>query len=96
MHIDPLEQPEGTSDVPDEDEDEGRKRRRRKKTEEDREVGDDYNLVQPKMKDRSNWIKEYDKSYPDKELMAGAKTIAIKNQILIWQKEAPMDKIIGK
>ncbi len=72
------------------------KRRKRNKTEEDREVGDDYNLVQPRMKDSSKWIKQYDAGYPNKELGASAKTIAVKNQILLWQKEAPEDKIISR
>jgi len=80
-----------------EDEGIGRKfKRKRKKTEEDREVGDDESLVQPKMRDSSKWVKQYDKSYPHKALCASAKTIAVKNQILIWQAEAPDDKIIGK
>ena len=74
----------------------GPKRRKRNKTEADREVGDDHNLVQPKMKDSSKWIKQYDAGYPHKELGASAKTIAVKNQILLWQKEAPEDKIIGR
>jgi hypothetical protein len=59
-------------------------------------VGDDENWAQPKLRDRSNWIEDYDTNYPNKELMASAKTIAVKNQIIIWQREAPDDKIIGR
>ncbi len=90
-----LDEPDGV--LEDESDNESRpKRRKRNKTEADREVGDDYNLVQPKMKDSSKWIKQYDTSYPRKELGASAKTIAVKNQILLWQREAPEDKIIGR
>jgi hypothetical protein len=74
----------------------GRRRRRKKMTEEDWELGDDALMAQPKMKDSHKWVEEYDKGYPKKDLMASAKTIAVKNQILIWQAEAPGDKIIGK
>ena len=70
------------------------KKSRKKKTES--EVGDDENWVQPKLRDNSEWIAQYDECYPDKILVASAKTIAVKNQILIWQKEAPEDKIIGE
>lgn len=73
-----------------------RKQKRKKKTEEDREVGDDSNLAQPKMKDSSKWIEQYDKNYPHRPLLASAKTIVVKNQILKWQKDAPDDKIIGR
>lgn len=71
-------------------------KKKRKKTEEDREVGDDSNLAQPKMKDSSKWVEQYDKCYPNKRLLGSAKTIVVKNQILKWQKEAPDDKIIGR
>ncbi|KAH6855854.1 P-loop containing nucleoside triphosphate hydrolase protein [Chaetomium sp. MPI-CAGE-AT-0009] len=70
------------------------KPKKRKKTEEDWEVGDDRNLAQPKMTDSSKWIEQYDKSYPRGKLMASAKTVVVKNQILKWQKDAPDDKII--
>ncbi|KAG7287136.1 hypothetical protein NEMBOFW57_006641 [Staphylotrichum longicolle] len=93
--VDALNEPDETVDEQSEDENASRKtRRKKKKSEEDREVGDDENLVQPKMKDSSKWVKEYDRNFPDKELCASAKTIAVKNQILIWQGEAPEDKII--
>ncbi|AEO70728.1 uncharacterized protein THITE_2024021, partial [Thermothielavioides terrestris NRRL 8126] len=69
-------------------------RKTRKKRKKERQVGDDERWVQPKMKDRSKWIEQYDKSFPNKGLVASAKTIAVKNQILIWQREAPDDKII--
>lgn len=59
-------------------------------------MGDDENWAQPKLRDSSKWLKQYDDNYPNKDLMASAKTIAVKNQILIWQREAPDDKIIGK
>lgn len=73
-----------------------RRRKKRKNAETQREVGDDENLVQPKLKDSSRWIEQYDKNFPNQILLASAKTIAVKNQILIWQREAPEDKIIGK
>jgi hypothetical protein len=100
FQVDTLRQPEGGPGE-DSDEDDGGKRRRRKKKKnkkEDKEVqvGDDVNWAQPKLRDRSKWIEDYDKNYPNKELMASAKTIAVKNQILIWQRESPDDKIIGK
>lgn len=95
--IDALEQPEGMPAELSDDDTTGRKRRRRKnKKPEDWELGDDYNLAQPEMKDSHNWIKQYDEAYPQKELVASAKTIAVKNQILVWQQEAPEDKIIGR
>jgi hypothetical protein len=93
-----LRQPEGGAGE-DSDEDDGGKRRRRKKRKSKKEewqVGDDANWAQPKLRDRSKWIEDYDKDYANKELMASAKTIAVKNQIIIWQREAPDDKIIGK
>ncbi len=89
-------EPEGLPDEEDEEDNEGghqKPRRSRKKKE--KAVGDDANWVQPKMKDSSKWMERYDENYPDKILGASAKTIAVKNQILLWQKEAPDDKIIG-
>ena len=86
----PDEESDGEADRP------KRRRRKRNKTEADREVGDDHNLAQPRMKDSSKWMEQYDKAYPVKQLGASAKTIAVKNQILLWQKEAPEDKIIGR
>ncbi len=61
-----------------------------------REVGDDENWLQPVMRDSSTWIKEYDDNYPHMDLMASAKTMAVKNQVLLWQREAPDDKIISE
>jgi hypothetical protein len=97
--VDTLDAPDETLAEQSDDESDTAKRRRRKKknkTEEDWQVGDDNNLIQPKMKDRSKWITRYDKNFPEQQLLASAKTIAVKNQILVWQKAAPDDKIIGK
>ena len=96
FQIDKLRQPEGTAVEQSDDEDGGRRRRRRKNKKEEREIGDDENRAQPKLRDSSKWIQQYDKNYPHKHLMASAKTMAVKNQILIWQREAPDDKIIGQ
>ncbi len=80
-----------------EEEEEERPKRRRKKDKKDkRKIGDDENWVQPEMRDSSTWIKEYDDNYPNLPLMASAKTIAVKNQVLLWQREAPDDKIISE
>jgi hypothetical protein len=94
--VEPLKQSDTASAEQNDAENDGRRRRRKKITEEDWEIGDDANMAQPKMKDSHKWIEEYDKNYPKRDLMASAKTIAVKNQILIWQAEAPEDKIIGK
>ncbi|KAK3902374.1 81e4ad1c-ff53-4b31-96ff-86feb7e2e2d8 [Staphylotrichum tortipilum] len=71
-----------------------RRKRERRKKKLRREVGDDENWAQPKMRDSSKWIREYDENYPAQELMASAKTVAVKNQVLLWQRVAPDDKII--
>ena len=73
-----------------------REKKKQGKKHERREVGDDENWVQPKLRDRSNWIKRYDRTFPKTELVASAKTAAVKKQILEWQQEAPDDKIIGE
>jgi hypothetical protein len=85
------------------DENEGgnrpRKRKRRRgnpKNKTEREIGDDERWVQPVLRDRSKWIEKYKKAGGGKDLVASAKTVAVKNQILIWQREAPGDKIIGE
>jgi hypothetical protein len=97
FQIDALRQPENLLEESDDDEGHGkRSRRKKKKKKGKREVGDDENWAQPKLRDSSKWIEQYDRNYPNKDLMAGAKTIAVKNQILIWQRQAPDDKIIGE
>jgi hypothetical protein len=104
MQLESLPEPEGASgEQVNEEEDDAaggkksrRKRKKRKKAAEKWEVGDDANLAQPRMKDSSKWIEQYDAAYPNRILGASAKTIAIKNQILMWQRDAPDDKIIGK
>ncbi|KAK4235222.1 hypothetical protein C8A03DRAFT_18001 [Achaetomium macrosporum] len=73
-----------------------RKRRTARKNKAEREIGDDERWVQPVLIDRSKWIRQYKAPGANKKLLASAKTIAVKNQILIWQREAPEDKIIGK
>lgn len=102
------EEEEESEDDEEEDEGEGGRRRKKKKGKKRRnrrrgkgekparEIGDDENWLQPIMRDSSNWIKEYDDNYPNQDLMASAKTMAVKNQVLLWQREAPDDKIISK
>jgi hypothetical protein len=48
------------------------------------------------MRDSSKGIMKYGANYPNLELVASAKTIAVKNQILMWQKETTDDKIISR
>jgi hypothetical protein len=94
--VEPLKQSDIPSAEQNDAENNGRRRRGKKKmTKEDWELGDDALMAQPKMKDSHKWIEEYDNN-PKRDLMASAKTIAVKNQILIWQAEAPNDKIISK
>lgn len=62
----------------------------------ERKLGDDEHYFQPKCKETTNWLMENDKEWPAESVNPSAKTTAVKNQILKWQKEAPNDKIIGK
>lgn len=95
--VEPFKQSDAAPGEQSDAENDGRRRRKKKKmTEADWELGDDANMAQPKMKDSHKWMEEYDKNYPKRDLVASAKTIAVKNQILLWQAEAPDDKIIGK
>ncbi|KAL2261278.1 hypothetical protein VTK26DRAFT_4482 [Humicola hyalothermophila] len=71
-----------------------KKSKERKRKKDKREIGEDEHGVQLKLKDSSKWIREYDESHPYKPLLASAKTIAVKSQILAWQRQAPEDKII--
>ncbi|KAK4125866.1 hypothetical protein N657DRAFT_688527 [Parathielavia appendiculata] len=94
LTIDAVDQPKGGY-CEQSDSDGGEKRSRRKKQKkEKREVGDDDNWAQRKLRDRSKWIEQYSNNYPSQELMTSAKTIAVKNKTLIWQREGPDNKII--
>lgn len=70
------------------------KRRKSRKKKGKSQFGDDLNCVQPKVRDRNEWLNDYDATLGTKELLPSAKTIAIKNKILEWQRDAPDDKII--
>ncbi|KAM7207765.1 81e4ad1c-ff53-4b31-96ff-86feb7e2e2d8 [Naviculisporaceae sp. PSN 640] len=85
---------DNNQDASDSDSDIPRGRKGRKKKKQIREVGDDVNMWQPKLTDKSSWIKDYDRQWPNATMASGAKTVAVKNQVLKWQSEAPEDKII--
>ncbi|KAH8900083.1 hypothetical protein GQ53DRAFT_595648, partial [Thozetella sp. PMI_491] len=57
------------------------------------EVGDDHHWTQPVSRPPSKWLDQWDKEQKV-PLTPGAKTVAVKNRILAWQREAPDDKII--
>ena len=71
--MDSLKEPERVYAAHGDGEEQAKKSKKKKKTE--REVGDDENWVQPKLRDNSEWIAQYDECYPDKILVASAKTI---------------------
>ena len=68
-------------------------RKRRKKGE--RLVGDDILNSQPRMNGASSWLDEFGANSSE-PLTPSASTVAIKNQVLKWQREAPDDKIISE
>lgn len=59
-------------------------------------LGNDFLGHQPKLMDRSTWVKSYDDKYPGLALVPSAKMVAVKNQVLKWQREAEDDKIISE
>lgn len=66
-----------------------------KPNQKERSRGDDFNGYQPKG-ERSLFLEQSDKTHPEFPLPQSAKTRAVKEIVLQWQKEAPNDKIISE
>lgn len=62
----------------------------------ERRLGDDELGFQPKLQGVSTWLEDCDKKSPAESVVPSAKTTAVKNQVLKWQRVAPDDKVISK